>query len=218
MSAQAIAEQPVSEIASRIPGATRLFRENRINFCCRGELSLSQAARERDLDPASLADTLARMVPNDPAVQPEETAALIAHIQKRYHDTFRAEIPELIVLSHKVERVHRDNPHVPAGLADTLAGLSAEMELHMQKEEGMLFPSMINGDAAVLGGPLNMMEAEHREHAALIERIIDLTDNFTVPEGACRSWQILYHLGAKLTDDLMEHIHLENNILFPRFR
>lgn len=207
----------VGDIAATLPGATAVFRRFKLDFCCRGNVPLSEAAQARGLDPAEVERALAALATSaadTPATQ--ETAALIGHIQSRYHDTHRRELPELIRLSRKVEAVHADHPQVPRGLADALSALQAELEAHMQKEEMILFPAMQQAPASVLGAPIAQMRHEHDGHGAQLRELEALTGDFALPEGACRSWQALYLGGAKLVRDLMEHIHLENNVLFPR--
>ena len=128
----------------------------------------------------------------------------------------REQLPELVRMARRVEAVHRDHPAVPVGLADLLEDMEAELLDHMEKEEQMLFPAM---EQAVPGvdGPIGAMRDEHTGHGALLERLAALTHDHTPPPGACNTWRALYAGTAQLTDDLISHIHLENNVLFPRF-
>lgn len=136
----------------------------------------------------------------------------------RYHQTHRRGLPELIRLARKVESVHRDHAAAPRGLADELELMSAELDAHMQKEEEVLFPMMRRADEGQpLGPPVAVMRAEHDDHGTYLHRLDAITDGFRLPEGACRSWQALYAGTAKLVDDVMAHVHLENHVLFPRF-
>lgn len=207
----------VGDIAATLPGATAVFRKFRLDFCCRGNVALGEAARARGLDPAEVTRELDNLTPTDPETSvPQDTEALIDHILSRYHDTHRHELPELIRLSQKVEAVHADHPRAPRGLADALTNLQSELEAHMQKEEAILFPAMRQAQADGLSGPIAQMRFEHDDHGSQLRRVEELTGDFELPEGACRSWQALYLGTAKLVHDLMEHIHLENNLLFPR--
>ncbi len=106
---------------------------------------------------------------------------------------------------------------MPRGLADLLERMSTELQQHMAKEELILFPAMKQSTAAGLDMPIARMRHEHDDHGAHLRELDRLTNGVTVPADACRTWQALYAGLAKLTDDLMEHIHLENNVLFPRF-
>ena len=105
---------------------------------------------------------------------------------------------------------------LPAGLAMHLAAVMEALELHMQKEEQVLFPLIRGGRGAMAGGPVSIMEREHDEHAVALRRTRELTGDLQSPAAACTTWRALYLRLAALERDLMEHIHLENNVLFPR--
>lgn len=214
----ALRQRTVGDIAATLPGATAVFRRFRIDFCCNGDLDLAAAAARRGVDQVELEHALAQIAAGSvdaPAAM--ESAALIEHIRTCYHEAHRRALPELIALSRKVEAVHREHPRVPAGLSDALRGMAAELEAHMQKEEAELFPAMLADGGPALGRSIDDLRAEHDGQGQLVQLLEAMTDGFTPPEGACRSWQALYIGAEQLVDDLMEHIHLENNVLFPRF-
>jgi regulator of cell morphogenesis and NO signaling len=142
---------------------------------------------------------------------------LIDHILMRYHEPHRQELPAIIALARKVERVHHDVPEVPQGLADALEQLSKELDEHMKKEELVLFPIMRGTIQHAIRDPIEIMRGDHENHAGIVRQLKELTEGFAVPEGACTSWQSLYVAAEKLCADLLEHIHVENDILFPRF-
>lgn len=149
---------------------------------------------------------------------PTDTAELIDHILERYHETHRQQLPELIRLSRRVEQVHAGKPGVPAGLADVLQQALGELEVHMRKEELMIFPAMRRTDVTrPLDGPTAMLREDHNEQEQIIEQVTAMTDDFTPPEGACGTWRALYAGAAEFKQDLIDHIAIENNILFPRF-
>ncbi len=210
-------DRPVGEIAATLPGASAVFRLFGIDFCCHGERSLTEAANGRALDPADLEAALAALDPDAVPAAPQETGALIDHIMTRYHEVHRRQLPELATLSRKVETVHAAHPAVPAGLADLLERMIGELEVHMKKEELMLFPVMRRQAGGALNTPIGQMRHDHDDHAQALARIEALTGGYAAPEGACRSWQALIAGAEALRNDLMEHIHLENNVLFPRF-
>lgn len=145
------------------------------------------------------------------------TAQLIQHILSRYHEAHRAELPPLIALSEKVERVHLNDSNAPQGLNAFLRRMQGELEVHMKKEELILFPNMLRGTNPHLLAPITQMRLDHDDHAESLARLSALTNAFTPPEGACRSWQALYVGAKKLHDDLTRHIKIENEILFARF-
>jgi regulator of cell morphogenesis and NO signaling len=207
----------VGEIAASLPGATAVFRRFGMDFCCKGNVALAESARERGVDLVDVERALAALDNAAPSAAPQESAALVDHIISRYHDTHRRELPELIQLARKVEKVHAKRSDVPRGLADLLERMSIELQQHMAKEELILFPAMKQSMAAGLDMPIARMRHEHDDHGAHLRELDRLTNGVTAPADACRTWQALYAGLAKLTDDLMEHIHLENNVLFPRF-
>lgn len=210
----------VGEIAATMPGATAVFRKFKIDFCCNGDLALAAAAQRRGVDPTEVERALDALT-TDSGSTAAPTAMgsddLINHIQARYHDAHRRDLPELIALSRKVEAVHREHSKVPAGLSDTLQQMQGELEQHMTREETTLFPAMRKRTSGELDVTIGELRHEHDDHGALLRRLESLTEDFTLPEGACRSWQALYVGTAQLAEDLMVHIHLENNVLFPRF-
>ncbi|HRE44257.1 MAG TPA: hemerythrin domain-containing protein, partial [Terricaulis sp.] len=152
-----------------------------------------------------------------PRAYPEEPSALIDHILERYHETHRRELPELIRLAEKVERVHASHPDVPAGLAEALRTMMYELETHMMKEEVVLFPMMRMGPQPMIAHPIARMRLEHDDHGERLREVEALYRYGVLPDEACGSWRALYAGVRKLADDLMQHIHLENNLLFPQF-
>ena len=140
--------------------------------------------------------------------------ATIDHILQRYHDVHRAQFEELVPLAQKVAEVHADS--FPAEVPELLAYMQNELLMHMMKEERMLFPMIKQGVGRGAAMPISVMMHEHEEHDQAVARLLALTNNLTVPENACGSWTRLYTLARELVDDLTDHIHLENEILFPR--
>lgn len=142
-------------------------------------------------------------------------ADLAVHIVDRYHDSLRRDVPALIAAARRVER--GDTPGVPHGLADTLEELWLELEQHMLKEEQVLFPMLSRGArGSQVHMPVRVMEHEHVEQALYLSRFRELTNNYEVPVHACSSWRALYEGLVRLEQELKEHIHLENDVLFPR--
>lgn len=215
-------QQTLAQIAIDIPGATALLRQHKLDFCCNGQRSLAQACAERSperaLDLAALLAGLeALQQASAPAAPSADPAQLIDHILQRYHDTHRQQLPELVRMARRVEAVHAQHPAAPVGLADFLEFLQAELEQHMAKEEQILFPMLRSGGHPMICGPIGVMRHEHTEHGANLERLAALTQQHTAPAGACTTWRALYAGTERLVEDLMQHIHLENNLLFPQF-
>jgi regulator of cell morphogenesis and NO signaling len=212
-----LGNQTIGEIAATLPGATAVFRRFKLDFCCGGDALLADAVRKRGLDIGLVERALSALDLRKSAPAPEATGALIDHIVSRYHETHRRELPELVRLARKVEAVHAGHPEAPRGLADTLEAIRAELEEHMQKEETELFPLMRQRHDAGAKLPTAQLRHDHDWHGELLRRLEVIAQGFALPEGACRSWEALYVGTDKLVDDVMEHIHLENNVLFPRF-
>lgn len=141
---------------------------------------------------------------------------LIEFILTRYHDTHREQLPELIQLSERVERVHGSHTDCPAGLSAHLSRMADELESHMSKEEQILFPMIARGMVAMAGGPVSVMRHEHDEHGSALAELERLTNDLTLPEGACQTWQRLYRGLSTFRDDLKAHIQTENDLLFSR--
>ena len=141
-------------------------------------------------------------------------SATVDHILQRYHNVHRAQFEELVPLAQKVAQVHADT--FPAEITELLAYMQNELLMHMMKEERMLFPMINQGVGRGAAMPISVMMHEHEEHDRAIARLKELTDNFQAPEGACGSWTRLYALAKEMVEDLNDHIHLENDILFAR--
>jgi regulator of cell morphogenesis and NO signaling len=209
-------DRQVAEIAANLPGATQVFRAHKIDFCCGGQVPLAQAAAERGAPLPEIERELAQLEAGA-AIAPQETAALIEHILTRFHETHRRELPELIRLAAKVEARHAEHPAAPHGLRAALEETAAALDEHMQKEEQVLFPLMRSGGHPMIHMPIGMMRGEHDEHGERLAQLEALTHDCVTPPEACASWQALYAGLRKLIDDVREHVHLENNVLFPRF-
>lgn len=147
---------------------------------------------------------------------PQDPAGLTRYIEAEYHAKHRSQLPELAELSDKVETVHAGQANVPAGLAEVLHRMIGELEVHMKKEELILFPA-IRKAASGLDAPIAAMRADHDDHEAEVRQIRQLTNGLTLPDGACRSWTRLYAGVGEFLDDLAAHIRLENDVLFPQF-
>lgn len=210
--------QAIGQIAINLPGATAIFRRLKLDFCCGGQKSLSFAAKEKSLDLASVVaelSTLQRESTSNACALP--TDQLIDLIISRFHETHRKQLPELVRMAARVEAVHREHPDVPKGLAAFLEETESELVSHMAKEEQVLFPMMKRGGSPMIEAPIDVMRHEHISHGERLETFERLTNGFTPPSSACNTWRALFNGLAALHDDLIEHVHLENNVLFPRF-
>ncbi|PPE65576.1 iron-sulfur cluster repair protein YtfE [Caldimonas caldifontis] len=218
MPTTSLIDQPLGQLARTLPGATQVFHDFQLDFCCGGKHSLREAAAGKGLDAQAIAARLEALRGIEAGDGRDWTRVpvhvLIDHILNRYHARLREQVPELIRLARRVEQVHGDRPECPRGLADHLEAMQQELESHMLKEEQVLFPMLMHGMGGMAGGPIAVMRGEHDQHGEELRRLEELTDGITLPRGACNTWRALYLGLATLREELMEHIHLENNILF----
>ena len=209
----------LAHLATTRAGASRVFHRHNLDFCCHGNISLADACQKKRLD----ADALIREVEAeertaDP-VEPWDTRALpelVEHILAGFHEPHRRELPRLQAMAERVEKVHGDKPSCPRGLAALIAELATDLEQHMQKEEQILFPMIVSGQGRGAAAPIQVMETEHADAGAALVAIRELATDFQPPNDACGTWQALYLGLSEFERDLMQHVHLENYVLFPR--
>lgn len=214
-----IAQSTVSELVAKIPGASELFDAYQIDYHLAPALTLKDLTGEGKSRLTEIIGKLNTLAKEAELHQPNpwvhaSTCELIAHILEHYHDKHKEQFPELIRLCHKVQLFHHDHPKFPSRLEAHLSKMFFELQEHMAKEEQILFPLMLEGLFPY--GPISVMEEEHIDHARALEQLADMTNNFTAPSDACQTWAELYAKAKILHQDLLEHIHLENNILFRR--
>ena len=211
----ALLAQPLGQLATTIAGATSVFHQYKLDFCCGGKQSLADALAKKGLDATPVLVALQQLQHQDaelPEWRSQPVKALIEHILERFHQRHRRQLPELIRLARRVEHVHANDLNCPTGLTQHLEEMYQELESHMMKEEQILFPMLAGG--IYPSGPISVMEEEHLQHGDALEMLDKLTNNITLPQDACNTWTALY-LGLKeLKEDLMQHILLENEILF----
>ncbi len=211
---------PLADIARTTPASTRVFLRHHLDFCCGGRRTLAEACARVGLDPVAVAAEVEQEAQRNASEVSWETRSpseLCDYIETRYHAALRRDMPPLIEAARKVERVHADKPDVPAGLTAVLSEFFSEMEHHMAKEERVLFPMIrrgIHGEHMYM--PVSAMETEHEEHREMLRKIREITRELYVPDHACATWRALYDGLETMEAELMQHIHLENNILFPR--
>lgn len=210
------ARTTLAELAARGPAAARVLQRHRLDFVCGGRRSLGEVCAERGLDPAAVLAEIAPL-PEADDVRPEALSplALIDFIIARFHDPLREELARLHDMAREVERVHGASPTCPAGLAAHLAEMAVSLTGHVAKEEQILFPMLRAGAGARAHMPITVMMQEHVDHAASMRRTRALTADLQAPAGACGTWRALYAGLRELELDLMRHLHLENNVLFP---
>ncbi|MCA9003410.1 MAG: iron-sulfur cluster repair di-iron protein, partial [Planctomycetes bacterium] len=218
-------ETPVGTIAAQFPLATRVFARHQIDFCCGGGLALEAACEKRQVDVAAVLDELQSAIqgPADPDLARWDTAPLpelIDHLLTAFHAPQREELDRILAMTEKVCSVHGDkDPARFADLLHTVRNMHADLEQHFLKEEQILFPTILEGNGAMAAlGPIPVMEGEHEAVGEMLRTLRHLTNDYTVPEGACNTWTALWHALADIERTLHMHIHLENNVLHERVR
>jgi regulator of cell morphogenesis and NO signaling len=225
----------VRELAREIPEATRIFEKVGIDYCCGGGKSLEEACATANLsiddvlDSLELAEQEAKTKQKDRNWQIEPLSELVAHINTTHHKYTREEIARLGPLFDKVVSVHGKNHPELAHVHAAFRGLAQELTMHMMKEEAVLFPYIVRMEEAVaqkepllpppfgtVRNPVTMMMHEHDSAGEALRAMRQASAQYTPPGDACISYQTLYKAIADFEKDLHQHIHLENNILFPR--
>lgn len=212
------ADSTLADLAVSHPAASRVFHRHGLDFCCHGRRPLGEACAERGL----ASENVIAEITAEAAVSPGESwaerplAELVRHIVDHYHQRLRVELPELISLAAKVESRHGDKPSCPRGLRTHLEQTYHAVLEHLAKEEQVLFPMIVAGRLQSAAGPVHVMEAEHDDHGVALRRTRALTADLVAPAEACPTWRALYLRLDAFEAELMEHIHLENNVLFRR--
>jgi len=225
----------VREIAVENPAATRVFEKFGIDYCCGGNQLLDQAcekagvAVDEVLDCLEMEEETIRSAQLVRDWQKEPLSELVVHIKNTHHKFTREEIIRLTALLQKVCSVHGKYHPELIDIRSTFAGLAQELTTHLMKEEMALFPYIVRMEEAVIHGeptlpapfgtvknPVAMMEHEHDSAGNALRSMRKTSNDFAAPADACVSYQTLYKVLECFEADLHQHIHLENNILFPR--
>lgn len=225
--------QTVREIALEEPSSIRVFESFGIDYCCGGRKPLSEACAASSVDVDAVITAL-EAAAADPVLSTEDwpqksMEALVNHIIATHHAYVKRELPRLAVLAQKVVNRHGETRAELVELQSVLATLDADLTQHLAKEEAILFPYIIQLERSnaegtsrpescfsTVASPVAMMTAEHDAAGLLLAEIRRLSENFTTPEGACPTYHAYYDGLKEFELDLHQHIHLENNILFPR--
>ena len=223
----------IGDIAAAQPASIRVFQKYGIDFCCGGKRPLADVCDERQIAYDEIAGAIAsaELPSEDRDWAGAPLSELVDHIVHRYHDTLRQELPRLAAMAEKVNTVHGAKvPETFPRLNRVFAELADELTSHMGKEEMILFPAVQELEAALdesrrpqtrfpLGAlrmPMSVMEQEHEHAGNLLSALRELTGGYQAPEWACNTFRGLYAGLEEFERDLHVHIHLENNILFPR--
>lgn len=221
--------QTVAEMAIAHPGALSVFTKYNIDYCCGGNRSLEDACLRVGLNPEKIRQEILSAPAQQssvPARAEQWSAALLAdYIVQNHHEYVKQAIPEIEALLEKVCAAHGEDNIELLNIQQDFNDLAEELLNHMSKEEMALFPALkrleASGDsthplADNIKTPIAMMEHEHSIAGDLMKSIRALSNHYTVPEFACPTYRVTYQKLKQFDDDLMTHVHLENNILFAK--
>ncbi len=231
---QLTGESTIGEIVAEDFRTAAVFEEFGIDFCCGGRRTLAEACRARQVDTDAVLDAVARScsVPGSaPRFDEWSIDTLIGYIVGNHHAYVRRALPSFTAHTQKLAAVHGSRHPELHEVAQLAQEVASEMHVHMMKEERVLFPYIAAADEAVQRGapvpqapfgsidnPIRMMEEDHDAAGTAMARIRELTGNYRVPEDACTTYRVCLQELEAFERDLHAHVHLENNILFPRAR
>ena len=219
----------VAELAISHPAALSVFNKYNIDYCCGGNRSLEDACHRVGLNPDKIRQEILTSPVQEssiPSRAEQWSAALLAdYIVQNHHQYVRNAIPEIQALLEKVCAAHGEDNIELLNIQQDFDDLAEELLAHMDKEEMALFPAIKRLEAHndsghplvdTLKAPITMMEHEHVIAGDLVKSIRGLSSNYTVPEFACPTYRVTYQKLKEFDQDLMTHVHLENNILFRK--
>jgi regulator of cell morphogenesis and NO signaling len=223
-------ELTVGQLVVQRPSRARVFERLGIGYCCGGKKPLQQACREKNLD----FDGVVRELEKEESAVPDQAERnwasasltdLCDHIEQTHHAYLKEELPRLAFLTSKIAARHGENRPALVQVQRVFAELKAEMDSHMMKEERILFPLCRALDTAEelpashcgsVGNPIEVMIREHEHAGDALAQIRRLTDGYACPADACNTYRATFDSLQQLERDLHEHVHKENNILFPK--
>lgn len=225
-------EKTVADVVTENIKAAHIFKKHGIDFCCGGGVSIKKACEKANIDPAILeAELLNLDVVQDRGMDYNSWKLdfLAAHIENIHHAYVEENSPMLLQYAQRVNHVHGHHYTELGEIENLVKQVVQELASHMKKEELILFPfikKMVKAERegspvpaihfGTVENPIKMMESEHEEAGEILRRIAELSNNYTPPQGACNTYRAFYAKLDEFEQDLHQHVHLENNILFPK--
>ena len=216
------------EIVTKLPTASKVFKQYKIDFCCGGDRPIGEVLQEQNLNETEILNTLNELYETSNRSDDVNWAAapltqLVDHIVNKYHVYTEEVLTELNAFVTKVYRVHgNDHPHLRE-VYQAFSALKAEMAQHLIDEERDVFPHIIAYEETASQNELSKakeeiekLEAEHEAAGDLLKKLREVTNDYQLPAGACNTYRLTYLKLEELETMTHEHIHLENNILFKR--
>lgn len=228
-----IRNKSVGEIVKLDFRAADVFSSYGIDFCCGGKISVAEACANAKVNESLVTGALENLKNQQGSAVHDfdswNIGFLADYIQNTHHQYVSKAIPQILPLAQKVSDVHGDHHAEVVRINELFQDLAEELLSHMQKEEQILFPSIkqlvaiepaanYQADSCfgTIAGPISVMEQEHGNAGVILKELFRLSDGYTPPEDACNTFRVLYGKLKEFEDDLHRHIHLENNILFPK--
>lgn len=227
-------DESLGQIAASDIRKAEVFKKYGLDFCCGGKKTVKEACAEKGLDVTKVEQELQQADKNIATARPlpynEWNLDFLAdYIVNTHHSYVRKNLPDIKNYAEKVKNVHGQLHPELIAVNELVSNIYSELTAHLAKEEKILFPyikqlvAVKNNTASVeaspfgtINRPVNMMEMEHESVGAMLDEIRQLTNNYALPEDACASYSLLYRMLPEMESDLHLHIHLENNILFPK--
>lgn len=223
----------VGELVAEDYRTASVFKANKIDFCCRGNRSIGEACEQNSIEPNKLIEQLTEVssVGEASATNYESWPLdlLVDYIEKKHHRYVESKIPEIKAFLEKIKTVHGSRHPELIEIQELFAQSAGDLTAHMKKEEFILFPfirkmekahqlnqRLIHPNFESVESPINMMKQEHDNEGVRFRKIRELTNDYSVPEDACTTYKVSFAMLEEFENDLHLHIHLENNILFPK--
>jgi regulator of cell morphogenesis and NO signaling len=220
----------LAEIVTEKPQAAVLLEKYDLDFCCRGKLKLSDQIKDQE----KLAEVIKELEEVFSDKRPLEVqydqislTELVDHILEKHHRYVKENLPVILEHLEKVEYKHGDSFPEMKKIAELFREVKRDFDQHMMKEEIILFPRIKGMDRISkeggsfkekisIQGPVHIMKAEHETAGKLMEEIKNLSNHYTAPENACMTFRLSFNELKLFEQDLHQHVHLENNIMFPK--
>jgi len=227
MTTQINIEPTIGEIVANDFRAASMFKEAGIDFCCGGNKSLTEACKEKGADESLLIqqlETLAQTpVSGAMNFKEWELSFLSDYIVNTHHKFVLKNLPELVFYTQKIASVHGENHPELSEVASLFININEELLQHLKNEEEVLFPAIKEAEKnaspevkATIVSEITRMQGEHEFAGGAMDKINVLTNNYLIPEDACNTYRVSLKLLEQFEDDLHIHVHLENNILYPK--
>lgn len=229
-----LTEKTIGEIVAKDYRSAAVFKAHKIDFCCKGNRTLSEVCESQNISWSVLNAELEKAMQKPNSEYPKfdfwSLDLLVDYIEKKHHRYVKRKIPEIQAYLEKICQVHGKAHPELMEVRQLFEDAANELVMHMHKEEKILFPFIrILAEAELegkkdlsrphfgtVGNPIKMMMHEHDSEGERFRKIAQLTDDYTPPESACNTYKVAFSLLNEFQEDLHQHIHLENNILFPK--